>query len=120
MVADLRRYLQRTPVLQLAAGLALAKAALAFLSYLVYSGVVVPISFGGGFDFGFGFGFFSAAGRTFEWLEPAAHLLVLGAVVALAYAVTRRSLEGCPHCLAEIPSGAPVCRSCTRDVPAAP
>ena len=50
MVGDVRRYLPRTPVLQLAAGLVLAQAALAFLGRVFYGLVLVPISFPG--DFG--------------------------------------------------------------------
>lgn len=54
-------------------------------------------------------------GQTLASLITAA-IIALAALVLLRRQRRRRPAGTCPHCLSEIPSGAAVCASCTRDV----
>jgi large-conductance mechanosensitive channel len=130
LLADLRAFTARRPVVELLVAFALAYAivgvANAVVSGLVLSPITEPVhSFGGvGGELDFVIG-----GRLFQTEGILGSILVL-ALIAIAAGVLIRvwgdvlwqrdgELAECPYCLSDVPARAQVCAQCTRDLPAA-
>jgi large-conductance mechanosensitive channel len=126
---DLRRFLSARSLIEIGAAFALATIGVRVISSFVNYLVVLPLhnsdesnDFGGSlFSNGSVTIFHRIFGlESFLW-DVVTFALVLG-VVALIVRRNRENVFGdetfteCPHCLSEIPVGASVCSSCTREI----
>jgi large-conductance mechanosensitive channel len=125
LAIDLRRFLRRESVVDLAAAFALGTTAVTLISTVVNSLVVFPVRNSNSGLVGGESGTFAIDHRVFDYEDVLFELLIAALVVAAVMAVVRLSRETlfgdktfreCPHCLAEIPVGASVCSFCTRTV----
>jgi hypothetical protein len=81
--------------------------------YAAQQHLVDETSGGSGFDF-------RIAGTDFDLyaiVQAALTLVVVVALLLLAWKVTRRASRECPACRSDVPAGATICRYCTTDLP---
>ena len=124
MLDDLRDFLSRNSLLELAVAVLVGFAALHLIESVVNGLVVTPIREGGGAFSQVSNGGVVIFGRFFDWLSPLESLLTFAIVLAFVALVVRwgedvvfaeGDTRACPHCLSEIPEAAAVCSYCTRD-----